>query len=414
MELRKYKLGDICKNITDGEHGIVVDSLDGKYFLLSNKNIVDGKIVINATKDRRIDKQTFDKINKRTKLEKDDVLISTVGTLGKLCIVEPNFNYTIQRSIGVIKPNQEKLNSNFLKYLLMTNTYQNLLQKTSKGAVQKCIFIDDLKNLNVSIPPLESQQKIAAVLSALDDKIALNRRMNAKLEQMTKRLYDHWFVQFDFPNADGKPYKSSGGKMEYNEVLKREIPAGWEVKRLGEVLFNDIMATEAGEHLRNLEYCPIDEIPMHQMSFAGGKPYTEANSSLQLYEIKDILIGAMRVYFHRCCIAAKPGITRTTTIVLKPFKKNHLAYLYQVCNEDKTFDFAMKVSNGTQQPYVTWKALSEYQFAYPNNEKIIDVFCDKINSVIEKVLENEQEIQKFTALRDRLLPLLMNGQVEVE
>ena len=202
--------------------------------------------------------------------------------------------------------------------------------------------------------------------------------------------------------------------MEYNDVLKREIPAGWKVKRLGEVLFNDIMATEAGEHLRNLEYCPIDEIPMHQMSFAGGKPYTEANSSLQLYEIKDILIGAMRVYFHRCCIAAKPGITRTTTIVLKPFKKNHLAYLYQVCNEDKTFDFAMKVSNGTQQPYVTWKALSEYQFAYPNNEKIIDVFCDKINSVIEKVLENEQEIQKFTALRDRLLPLLMNGQVEVK
>lgn len=216
MELRKYKLGDICKNITDGEHGTVVDSLDGKYFLLSNKNIVDGKIVINATKDRRIDKQTFDKINKRTKLEKDDVLISTVGTLGKLCIVEPNFNYTIQRSIGVIKPNQEKLNSNFLKYLLMTNTYQNLLQKTSKGAVQKCIFIDDLKSLNVSIPPLEFQQKIAAVFSVLDDKIALNRRMNAQLEQMAKRLYDHWFVQFDFPNADGKPYKSSGGKMEYN------------------------------------------------------------------------------------------------------------------------------------------------------------------------------------------------------
>ena len=73
----------------------------------------------------------------------------------------------------------------------------------------------------------------------------------------------------------------------------------------------------------------------------------------------------------------------------------------------------MKVSNGTQQPYVTWKALSEYQFAYPNNEKIIDVFCDKINSVIEKVLENEKETQKLTALRDRLLPLLMNGQVQI-
>jgi type I restriction enzyme S subunit len=86
----------------------------------------------------------------------------------------------------------------------------------------------------------------------------------------------------------------------------------------------------------------------------------------------------------------------------------------QVCNEDKTFDFAIKVSNGTQQPYVTWKALSDYYFVYPNDETIIDVFCDKTNSVIEMVLKNEKEIQKLTNLRDRLLPLLMNGQVEVE
>ena len=120
MQMKKYKLGEICENITDGEHGTVVDSPDGEYFLLSNKNIVDGKIVINTTTDRRIDKQTFEKINKRTKLEKNDVLISTVGTLGKLCIIEDNLNYTVQRSVGIIKPNQEKLKSIFLKYLLMT------------------------------------------------------------------------------------------------------------------------------------------------------------------------------------------------------------------------------------------------------------------------------------------------------
>ena len=120
MQMKKYKLWEICENITDGEHGTVVDSPDGEYFLLSNKNIVDGKIVINTTTDRRIDKQTFEKINKRTKLEKNDVLISTVGTLGKLCIIEDNLNYTVQRSVGIIKPNQEKLKSIFLKYLLMT------------------------------------------------------------------------------------------------------------------------------------------------------------------------------------------------------------------------------------------------------------------------------------------------------
>ena len=240
MEMKKYKLSEICKNITDGEQGTVVDSPNGEYFLLSNKNISDGKIIINSLADRRIDKQTFDKINKRTRLEKDDVLISTVGTLGKLCIVESNYNYTVQRSVGIIKPNQEKLISKYLKYLLMSNTYQNLLNNTSKGAVQKCIFIDDLKNLEVSLPSLEIQQKIATVLSSLEDKIALNRRINAKLEQMAKHLYDHWFVQFDFPNAEGKPYKASGGKMVYNETLKREIPEGWEVKKISDLLECDI------------------------------------------------------------------------------------------------------------------------------------------------------------------------------
>ncbi len=248
MQMRKYKLGEICENITDGEHGTVVDSPDGEYFLLSNKNIVDGKIVINTTTDRRIDKQTFEKINKRTKLEKNDVLISTVGTLGKLCIIEDNLNYTVQRSVGIIKPNQEKLKSIFLKYLLMTDSYQNLLKNTSKGAIQKCIFIDDLKSLELSIPDISTQKKIASVLSSLDEKITLNRRINASLEQMAKRLYDYWFVQFDFPNSDGKPYKSSGRKMVYNAELKREIPEEWKVKS-----FSDFFELGNGKDYRHLQ-----------------------------------------------------------------------------------------------------------------------------------------------------------------
>lgn len=178
------------------------------------------------------------------------MLISTVGTLGKLCIIEDNLNYTytVQRSVGIIKPNQEKLKSIFLKYLLMTDSYQNLLKNTSKGAIQKCIFIDDLKSLELSIPDISTQKKIASVLSSLDEKIALNNRINARLEQMAKRLYDYWFVQFDFPNSDGKPYKSSGGKMVYNAELKREIPEGWEVKS-----FSNFFELGNGKDYRHLQ-----------------------------------------------------------------------------------------------------------------------------------------------------------------
>ena len=97
---------------------------------------------------------------------------------------------------------------------------------------------------------LEIQQKIATVLSSLEDKIALNRRINAKLEQMAKHLYDHWFVQFDFPNAEGKPYKASGGKMVYNETLKREIPEGWEVKKISDLLECDISGDWGEEEIK--------------------------------------------------------------------------------------------------------------------------------------------------------------------
>ena len=110
--------------------------------------------------------------------------------------------------------------------------FKGQLKYSMIGAVQKALTIDMLNKVIVPLPPLPIQRKIAAVLTALDDKIALNRRINDKLEAMAKRLYDYWFVQFDFPDENGRPYKSSGGKMVWNETLKREIPAGWEVNNL--------------------------------------------------------------------------------------------------------------------------------------------------------------------------------------
>ena len=201
--------------------------------------------------------------------------------------------------------------------------------------------------------------------------------------------------------------------MVWNDNLKRDIPEKWEVISLSDCVSDCGQATTPGEHLHNLPYCPIDEIPMRKMSFCGGKSYTEANSSLQLYSENDILIGAMRVYFHRCCIASEDGITRTTTLVLKPQVNDYLAYIYEVLNEERTFSFAIKVSTGTQQPYVTWNALSKYKFPTPKDLDIVKQYCMQVNPIIQKVKCNSKEIAMLTALREELLPLLMNGQVEL-
>ena len=201
------KLENYCLNITDGEHGSVTDDNNGKYYLLSNKNMINGEIVI-TSEDRKISEECFRTINKRTKLSKDDVLISTVGTIGKVAMAEGNVNYDFQRSVGILKCNTDILLPKFLYYYLNSPYIQNKLINTAKGAIQKCIFINDLKNLEVSIPAMSIQKKISTVLAFVDNKIRLNNKINSELENMAKTLYDYWFVQFDFPDENKRPYKS--------------------------------------------------------------------------------------------------------------------------------------------------------------------------------------------------------------
>ena len=122
----------------------------------------------------------------------------------------------------------------------------------------------------------------------------------------------------------------------------------------------------------------------------------------------------MRVYFHRCCIAAENGITRTTTLVLKPYDKELLGYFYQICNEERAFSYANQVSAGTQQPYVTWNSLAKYYFPYPNNPSLIRKYSKKVDTIIDLVITNVKEINALQSLRDYLLPLLMNGQVTIK
>ena len=134
------KLKELSINITDGEHGTVKDNVNGEFFLLSNKNIVNGNIYI-GNNERKIDKEVFDKINKRTMLETGDLLISTVGTIGKTAIIKGKINYVFQRSVGIIKVDKKKINPYYLKYQLDTKEFQKRLIKLSKGAIQKCLYI---------------------------------------------------------------------------------------------------------------------------------------------------------------------------------------------------------------------------------------------------------------------------------
>ncbi|MBI5846770.1 MAG: restriction endonuclease subunit S [Nitrospirae bacterium] len=423
MSKRKtVKLGDLAaegRSVISGPFG---SNIGKRYFQNEGVPVIRGN---NLTTDYRkfIDEGfVFLTKEKANELNSDaiegDLIFTAAGTIGQVGIIPKDAKYkryTISNKQLRFRVDTQKADPDFIYAWLASPWILRAITNRDTGSTVPLINLGIIRSLPVILPEdISEQKKIAAVLSALDTKIDCNNRINAELEAMAKTLYDYWFVQFEFPDANGKPYKSSGGKMEYNSTLKREIPAGWGAIQLNELLQSRTDSITASELDSGSPYTPIDALPMKKMSFGVAQPSSEANTSLIQYKENDILIGAMRVYFHRVCIAPFDGVTRTTVIVLRANEPNHLPYLYQVCNEDRTINIASKMSVGTQQPYVNWEnALENHAIPHPENDTLVQKYSSMLLSVTKDVINREKENAELAKLRDWLLPMLMNGQVTV-
>lgn len=260
------------------------------------------------------------------------------------------------------------------------------------GSGQPLITQDILNNIQILLPPLDVQKKIAVVLGALDDKIELNNRINNNLEQQAQALFKSWFVDFE-------PF---GGTM----------PDDWKVGKLTDVLKLKKTPIKAGENLE-LPYLPIDIIPMHSLALTEFRPNSEAQSSLITFDKDDILIGAMRVYFHRVTIAPCAGITRTTCFVLSPFDESYLLYALLLCNQDKSIEFAQTTSKGSTMPYAVWEGgLGDLEINIPQRN-IVEKFNNILLPSIRQIQNSYFENTRLSALRDTLLPKLMSGKIDV-
>lgn len=153
------KLEDLCINITDGTHSTVVDSLDGSYFLLSCKNVKNGQVFY-GDGDRRIDYSTLIALRQRTKMSVGDVVVSSVGTIGEVALIKDNPDYEFQRSVAILKPNKELIEPSYLAYYLSSSAGQNEIKGRIKGAAQPCLFLSDIKDINIALVSKPEQQHI--------------------------------------------------------------------------------------------------------------------------------------------------------------------------------------------------------------------------------------------------------------
>ena len=314
-----------------------------------------------------------------------------------------------------IELDSEKVSPEYVYYFLKTQ-YENLRGLSS--GIRKNLNTNAIKNFVIRLPEnLKTQQSIAAVLSALDKKIALNKQINARLEQMAKTLYDYWFVQFDFPDANGKPYKSSGGEMVFDETLKREIPKGWEVKKIENILtigsgfpFNSKDYTDRGKyqivtiknvqdtHLDLTKTDRIDKIPNNMKEFC-------------ILKKGDVLI-SLTGNIGRICFVDRDNLLLNQRVGKMICSNKYLHFFYLLFNRNESKERLEKLANGSSQSNLSPIEAVKDLFICPSNI-VLEKFNAKVDLLFKKLLLNQQQNYHLIQLREFLLPMLMNGQVSV-
>lgn len=389
MEMKKYKLGEYLDSFGDGIHGTPKYDEYGDYYFINGNNLNDGKIEI-TSKTLKVSANEYEKIKRN--LNEKSLLVSINGTLGNIAFYNGE-RIALGKSACFLNLKESSCRE-YLRYVLETKEFKSYMNRVAGQSTIKNVSPTQISEFEFYAPPLSTQQKIAAVLSSLDDKIALNKKINAKLEAMAKRLYDYWFVQFDFPNGEGKPYKTSGGKMVWNEVLKREIPEGWEVKSIG-------------------DYLKIGNGRDHSKLADG--PYPVYGSGGVMRYVAEFLHDGATVLFPRkgtlnnVMYRNEPLWTVDTMFYTSALIPHSALFVFYSA---KMFDFE-RLNTGTGVPSMTSDIIKKLPIISPD-ESILKQFDKTVSKVYNRIHHNEKEIKKLTELRDRLLPLLMNGQVEVE
>ena len=352
-------------------------------------------------------------------------------------------NIIVSTGFTTIDIVDEEVNSKYLYYLLIQKHLTNYLHSLAQNSVSSypSISPNDLGSLEFKILDLRSQKQIAKVLSDLDAKIEVNNQINAKLEAMAKTLYEYWFVQFDFPfdfaqgkpSLNGKPYKSSGGKMVYNEELKREIPDGWEVKTIKDLIKSDKNG-DWGKAERYKNYVKkVNCIRGTDLNGLNGQGNTNSPTRFILEKNEHKLLNSGDFIIEISGGSPTQSTGRIGMVIDETFERfdndlicSNFCRAISLNDEYYTFNF-FQFWNRIYKAGVLfgWEGktsgiknflfdsfISKYKIAVPNND-LTKAYYNAVKPYYSKIQKNLVENKKLAELRDWLLPMLMNGQVTV-
>ena len=386
-------LEELCTGIIDCPHS-TPKWQDKGIPVIRNYNLKDGKI--DCTNLSFVSEEGYKERVKRAIPEESDIIISREAPMGVVGIVPKGFQCCLGQRLVLLKIDKSKCLPKYLLYTLMSEYVQLQIRRINQtGSIVSNLNISSLRELKIPLHSFEEPKKIANILSAIDDKISLNNQINQELEAMAKTLYDYWFVQFDFPDQNGKPYKSSGGKMVYHPELKSEIPEGWGVARLDQLEITTgkrdaNFGTENGKY----DFWTTANNPIKSDEFS--------------FEGKAILIAGNGNFYVNFTDGKFEAYQRT--YVIQSEDEKMLIFMYMACLQ--SVEKLRKASNGSIIKYITIGDVNNISSPYDHN--VVDEFVKIYRPLIDLISNNKKENQQLTQLRDWLLPILMNGQVKVE
>ena len=413
MELKKYKLADIAKieisgvdkKTMDGEIPVRLCNFVDVYYNWAITKEKAKAFMVASAKQTEIDKCSIGKgmvaITKDSET-RDDIGIATY-------IADDFEDVLLGYHCALITPNPAIVDGKYLNAFMHTQYIQKYFENNASGSGQRYTLSNDtISNIPVLLPSIEEQHTIGKLLADLDRKIELNKQINDNLEAMAKQLYDYWFVQFDFPNEEGKPYKSSGGAMVWNEKLKREIPEGWKVANVFDELsvqYGFPFSTELfTEEPTNIPVVRIRDILENSVSAYSEE---EVDEKYKLQK-QDLLVG-MDGNFHMNYWNDNVSYLNQRSVRLRAKSKSAVSIMqakYDIAPYIKAKELRAK---GSTVGHLSDKDLKElFVLVSPNVD-----FRNKFNSILAEIIENRCEMIELTKQRDELLPLLMNGQASV-
>ncbi len=416
-EWKKLRLGDVCTRVTSGgtPKSTVREYYDGGSIPWLNTKEVDFNR-INST-EKYITQKGLDSSAAKW-IDADSIIVAMYGaTAGKSAVTK--IPLTTNQACCNLTIDKNKADYRFIYYSLYLN-YTNLASLANGGAQQN-LNSNHIKDFEIALPSLPEQTRIAEILGALDDKIELNNRINKNLEEQAQALFKRWFVDFEFPNEEGKPYKSNGGEMVDSAL--GEIPEGWTVGKLG-----DYCKVKSGYAFKS-SWWKNDGVKVVKIKNIESSNTLNLNDCSCVSEDKidfakdflvkdgDLLIamtGATIGKFAIVPMTHKPLLVnqRVGKFFLGDNPKESLPFLYCVLKKDEVINEIINRGQGSAQPNISPSDIGTIEIVYPTNN-IICLFNEKLLAIFKLLIDNNYQNQTLAQLRDILLPKLMSNQLKI-